>query len=311
MPVSKGYMGFVGVSTAESSIMKVFPLWAKVLGLPTEKLVGHDLPLDSDTARYADLVEAIKHDPHHLGALVTSHKMNLYRAAFSVFDELDPFASACQEISSISKREGRLIGRAKDPFTVALALEDFLVPGHFEKRDAEVLILGAGGSGTALSWALADRATDQPSRVTVAARTQSKLDELRRVHERRGTREGFVRYELTGSQAKSDALLEGLPEGSLVVNATGLGKDSPGSPVSDSAAFPRHGIAWEFNYRGSLEFLHQAQQQQAERDLLVVDGWRYFIHGWSQVVADVFDLDLTPTIVEELAASAEGVRAKG
>ncbi len=33
-----------------------------------------------------------------------------------------------------------------------------------------------------------------------------------------------------------------------------------------------------------------------------------FIHGWSQVVADVFELDLTPEIVERLAEAAESVR---
>ncbi|WP_235201273.1 hypothetical protein [Microbacterium sp. CH12i] len=65
---------------------------------------------------------------------------------------------------------------------------------------------------------------------------------------------------------------------------------------------------WEFNYRGSLEFLHQARATEAARVLHVVDGWRYFIHGWSQVVADVFELQLTPDIVEQLAQSAEFAR---
>ena len=40
----------------------------------------------------------------------------------------------------------------------------------------------------------------------------------------------------------------------------------------------------------------------------MIDGWRYFIHGWSQVVADVFEIDLTPEIVERLAEAAESVR---
>ena len=38
-------MGFVGVSTAESSIMRIFPRWAEILGLPTRTLTGFDLPL--------------------------------------------------------------------------------------------------------------------------------------------------------------------------------------------------------------------------------------------------------------------------
>ena len=48
----------------------------------------------------------------------------------------------------------------------------------------------------------------------------------------------------------------------MVVNATGLGKDSPGSPISDAATFPNGGIAWDFNYRGELLFLEQALSQK-------------------------------------------------
>ena len=32
--------------------------------------------------------------------------------------------------------------------------------------------------------------------------------------------------------------MERLPEGSVVINATGAGKDFPGSPVSDAGLFP-------------------------------------------------------------------------
>lgn len=301
------YMGFVGVTTASSSIMKVFPLWADILGLPTRTLIGHDLPMDATPAQYRAMVEQIRDDPHHRGALVTTHKMNVYAAASDLFDELDPFAVSCAEISSISQRGDRLIGRAKDPLTVDLALNDFLPADHFADTGAEVVILGAGGSGTALSWALAERA-DAPSRITVTARKDADLDTLREVHRQHGTPEGLIRYVRTDSPAEADALVAAAPAGSLIVNATGLGKDRPGSPLTDEVVFPERAYVWEFNYRGSLEFLHQAEAQQASRELTVVDGWRYFIHGWSQVVADVFELELTPEIVEQLAAAAESVR---
>lgn len=301
------YMGFVGVTTASSSIMKVFPLWADILGLPTRTLIGHDLPMDATPAQYRAMVEQIRDDPHHRGALVTTHKMNVYAAASDLFDELDPFAVSCAEISSISQRGDRLIGRAKDPLTVDLALNDFLPADHFADTGAEVVILGAGGSGTALSWALAERA-DAPSRITVTARKDADLDTLREVHRQHGTPEGLIRYVRTDSPAEADALVAAARAGSLIVNATGLGKDRPGSPLTDEVVFPERAYVWEFNYRGSLEFLHQAEAQQASRELTVVDGWRYFIHGWSQVVADVFELELTPEIVEQLAAAAESVR---
>lgn len=304
---SADYMGFVGVTTASSSIMKVFPLWADILGLPTRTLVGHDLPMDADPAQYRAMVEQIRDDPHHRGALVTTHKMNVYAAASDLFDELDPFAVSCSEISSISKRGRTLSGRAKDPITVDLALNDFLPADHFARTGGAVVILGAGGSGTALSWALAERA-DAPSKITVTARTQDKLDHLREVHRQHGTREGLIEYVVTASPEDADALVAAAPAGSVIANATGLGKDRPGSPLTDDVVFPERAYVWEFNYRGSLEFLHQAEAQAATRGLHVVDGWRYFIHGWSQVVADVFELDLTPEVVERLAGAAESVR---
>jgi len=302
-----GYMGFVGVSTGSSSIMKVFPKWAEVLGLPTENLIGHDLPMDATPEQYVAMVEQIRDDPQHRGALVTTHKMNVFAAASDLFDELDPFAVSCSEISSISKRGDRLIGRAKDPLTVDLALDDFLPADHFARTGAEVVILGAGGSGTALSWALAERA-DAPAKITVTARDDDKLDHLREVHRQHGTPDGLITYVRTDTVQDAAAIVAGAPAGSLIVNATGLGKDRPGSPLPDDVAFPEDAWVWEFNYRGSLEFLHQARAQEGARGLHVVDGWRYFIHGWSQVVADVFEIDLTPEIVERLAQAAESVR---
>jgi shikimate dehydrogenase len=88
-----------------------------------------------------------------------------------------------------------------------------------------------------------------------------------------------------------------------------MGKDVPGSPLSRRATFPQHAVVWEVNYRGSLEFLQQARTQQRARELLVEDGCRYFVHGWSQVVADVFAIPMPRETVQELADIAADVRA--
>ena len=79
----------------------------------------------------------------------------------------------------------------------------------------------------------------------------------------------------------------------MVINATGLGKDRPGSPLTDTARFPGKSVVWELNYRGELDFLKQARKQQLEQQLQVEDGWIYFIHGWTQVIAEVFHLEIT------------------
>jgi shikimate 5-dehydrogenase len=102
-----------------------------------------------------------------------------------------------------------------------------------------------------------------------------------------------------------------LKPGSLVINATGLGKDAPGSPLMDAGVFPERAVVWDLNYRGDLVFLDQARRQQRERSLRIEDGWTYFIHGWTQVIAEVFDVAI-PTSgpsfdrISEIAIQAAG-----
>jgi shikimate 5-dehydrogenase len=298
------YMSFVGVSTGSSSINRVFPAWADLLGLPTRRLVGLDLPLDATPEQYRSTLEAIRDDRNNRGALVTTHKLNLYRAASDLFDEIDEFARLCGEVSSVSKRDDRLVGHAKDPITAGLAVEELLPADAFENR-AEVLCLGAGGAGIALTYYLARRHV-RPARITCADTDEDRLAHIRDVHLAAGLPDVF-RYVHVASAADNDRLAADLPEASLVVNATGLGKDRPGSPLTDAVRFPDGAIAWDFNYRGQLTFLDQAAAQR-HRGVQAVDGWRYFIHGWTQVVAEVFDIKLTSALVESLADAAAVVR---
>jgi shikimate dehydrogenase len=301
------YMGFVGVSTAGSSIRNVFPEWADALGLPTRQLVGHDLPLDASADRYRELVLTIREDPNHWGALVTTHKVAVHSAAADLFDSLDELAETITEISCIAKRGDKLVGSAKDPVTVQLALEEFLPPEHFQRTGGTALILASGGAGTALSHQLAVRG-DPPGQIICTARSSATLDYTRAVLDRAGIPEALVRYVVASDPETTGRLVAALPPGSMVVNATGMGKDRPGSPVSDDVTFPDQGLVWEFNYRGSLEFLQQARRQQTARGLHVEDGWRYFLHGWSQAVADVFDVPMQPETVDKLGRIAADVR---
>ena len=301
------YMGLVGVSTGGSSIRAVFPQWADALDLPTRTLVGHDVPLDSAPEVYRELVTRIRDDPQHWGALVTTHKMAVHAAAGDLFDELDELAQTFGEVSSIAKRGDRLLGSAKDPVTARLALEEFVPADHFATTGGAALVLGSGGAGTALSHQLGLRA-DRPSALICTAVTREPLDHARAVHERAGVPEGLVDYVVTAGPEQVDRLVAALPPASLVVNATGMGKDRPGSPVTDAVRFPERGLVWEFNYRGPLDFWHQAGRQAGERGLQVEDGWRYFVHGWTQVVGEVFDVPMPPERVAELGRIAERLR---
>ena len=304
-------MEFIGVTTGSSSIMKVFPRWAQVLDLGEARLKGRDLPLGADPDLYRLAVEQIRSDPLSMGALVTTHKINLLAAARDLFDELDPYARLCEEVSCISKRDGRVIGHAKDPITAGRSLRALLGPGYFRRTGGEVLCLGAGGAGTAISVYLVEGQipADPPSRIVMVDKSHESLDALRRVHGRLGTSSTEIEYVENADSAQNDELLDALPPGSLIVNASGMGKDIPGSPVTDGARFPERGVVWELNYRGELDFLRQARRQERARDLVVEDGWLYFLHGWSEVIAEVFHVELTPERFESLSTEAEAIRS--
>lgn len=309
-PAVRPTMYFIGVTTRQSSINAVFPRWASRLGLGDCELRGMDFPVRADPARFRAAVEFIKRDPLSLGALVTTHKIDVFNAAQDCFDEIDPLTRSLGEISSIFKRGGRLHGRAVDPWTGRYALSSFLTPEQWDGA-AEALILGAGGAGTALAWTLSQpQAGDKrPARLHVADRVSARLEHLRALHVTWSGAAPLVCHHISDTH-EADALIAGLPARSLVVNATGVGKDIPGSPVTDAVRFPARGRVWEFNYRGDLVFLRQARAQQAAHALHVEDGWVYFLHGWTRVMADVFDADIPTSgpLFEELGRIAAATR---
>jgi shikimate 5-dehydrogenase len=302
---------FIGVSTARSSIMKIFPAWAEYLGLGDGAIKGLDFKLHDDPARYREAVAFIKSDPLSLGALVTTHKIDLFHACRDLFDELDTFAAKLGEVSCISKREKRLLGHAVDPITSGLALEAFLPKDHWKNTGAEAFLLGAGGSALAISWHLlqAQDKSNRPGRIIAANRSTPRLEEMKRIHQSVGA-DIPIEYVHTPAPEQSERILEALKPGSLVVNATGLGKDAPGSPVTSAARFPRNAWVWELNYRGDLLFLDQARAQQEERCLNIEDGWIYFIHGWTRIIAEVFHVEIPTSgpVFDELSKIAARLR---
>lgn len=303
---------FIGVTTQHSSIMKVFPKWAAHLGLGEVEIKGIDFPPHDKPQNYRDAVAFIKSDPLSVGALVTTHKLDLYAACQDMFDEVDGHADLMAETSCLSKQNGKLICHAKDPISSGLSLDGFLPENHFAKTGAEVFSMGAGGSTIALTWHLtqASRGADRPTRIVISNRSQPRLDHVRNIHEQLG-HDIPVEYILATSPEHNDDVLKGVKSGSLVINATGLGKDAPGSPLSSAARFPEYSIVWDLNYRGELVFLDQARAQASANQISIEDGWTYFIHGWTQVIGEVFHISI-PTSgpefdkIAEIASAASG-----
>lgn len=296
---------FVGVTTGQSSIMRVFPKWAEALGLDAV-MKGIDLPLHAPAEMYREVTEFLKNDPLSLGALVTTHKLDLFHACRDMFDYVDPFAQQLEEVSSLSKKDGKFCVHAKDPISSGLALEAFVPQNYWKDHGGEVLILGAGGSSLAMTMYFTQEKFEGniPSRITIANRSQPRLDSAREVLYNRAE-QTELRFLLSPTPADNDALVAALPPHSLVINATGLGKDAPGSPTTDAVQYPEDCLVWEINYRGNLLFKEQAEKQAAEKRLHVEDGWTYFIHGWTQVIEEVFHIKLDAADLARLSDIAK------
>ena len=300
---------FIGVTTQHSSIMKVFPLWMKDLGRQDVIIEGWDCKIHDEPAKYREAVAQIKYDPLSLGALVTTHKIDLLNACRDMFDFLDTYAQITGEISSISKNDGRLEGHAKDPITSGLSLDAIIGKDYFAKSGGQVLSFGAGGSAIATFLHLASKVdkSDRPEVFTFVNRSRGRLDHAQEMISGLDT-DIEVKYIQNSTPKVNDEIMKTIPPKSIVINATGMGKDTPGSPVTWDGLFPQDAVVWEFNYRGELDFLHQALAQKESRNLKVEDGWLYFIHGWTQVVSQVLHFNLTPALLAKLKQTAESIR---
>jgi shikimate 5-dehydrogenase len=299
---------FVGVSTSQSSIMKVFPEWAPELGIDGAAIHGVDLPLNAPPELYRQVVRFVRNDTHSRGALVTTHKIDLFRAAREQFDELDWFATAMHEISSISKRNGKLIGQAKDPVSAGRTLCAMLSKDFWNGHNGQAFCMGSGGAGVAITWFLlnGEHQLGRPSKMIVSDISAERLDHLSGL-----VNSDKLETRLVKSAEENARIMGSLPPRSLVINATGLGKDRPGSPITDTTPFPHKSVVWELNYRGALDFLRQARNQAESRKLQIHDGWDYFIHGWTCVISDVFAIEIPADVSTFQRLSQVAARASG
>lgn len=327
-PASAPCMLFVGVTTGGSAINKVFPAWVAHLGLPAgTHLRGVDLPVGVGFTRMREVLQAALADTSVRGALITTHKITAFRAGRTLFETLDGPAHTLGEVSCVTRNAAQaLAGEAADAVVAGRALSLVAPPAYFGslRPRAHALILGAGGAGLALAHTLLQR----PAGRRPAAVVLTDVDERRLADAKQALSAAVaaapavdVFFVLVApgpaGTEETASVLASLPDGSLVVNATGLGKDLPGSPLPETARFPHGCVVWELNYRGERPFLQHAQRQQAEEakacgcgagaGLTVTDGWEYFLAGWAYVMSRVFAFDLDDALFQRLRAVANGL----
>jgi shikimate dehydrogenase len=285
---------FVGVKTAGSLIHRALPLWRELLPEPCE-VRGVDLEPGSPGASYVELLEELRSSPERVaGAVVSVHKVGMFEAGHQLFADLDPIARACEELNAVRRAGSDLHGYARDPISVGRVVDRI-----WPRREGDVVCIGAGGTARALiHHLLAIRA--EPVRIVCVDRSEAALGEATRLAPRP--------IVARAGDGPWDELIAAAPPGSLIVNATGLGKDRLGSPITERARFPEGAVVWELNYRGELHFLDHARAQAAGAGLEVHDGWDLFCHGWAAALGAVLELDDDPELGERFAAAAATVR---
>jgi shikimate dehydrogenase len=287
---------FVGVTTGSSLVHRAMPTWQPLLG-STCGLRGVDIDLGADDDSYAGLLDDLIGDDSAAGAVVTSHKVRVFQACNARFAYLDPLAVACEEINAIRRTTDGLYGWARDPVSVGRVVDRI-----WPDAEGQVVCLGAGGTALALARHLST--TRAAVRFVCADPNRAAVERLVRQAPRQGP------ISVTGHVGDGpwDDLIGAAPPGSLIVNATGMGKDRPGSPITSRSRFPSHAVIWELNYRGELEFLHQSRLQARSSQLQVHDGWQLFCHGWAAALVAVLDLPDDEQLGDRFAQAAQSLR---
>jgi shikimate dehydrogenase len=281
---------FLGVTPTSSGAARLFPRWAEAIGIDA-RLEAVDIPLGAPPRLYRRFVRRLE-GAGTAGAVITSHKLDLYRSCHDLLTPADPLVEILGEVACITVRTRGVDAHTVDPLSLRRALHEMLRARS--GRVAEGLVLGAGGAGLAVALALPEVSE---GRVTLADTRPDRLEHALEALDRLSQTASISTAEIPlGGNA--DHLVGSLPPGSVIVNATGLGKDVPGSPVTDAVSWPEGSLFWDLNYRGELRMLKQAGGRATERSLEIHDGSRLFMHGWARALSLLFNLDVVADDLE-------------
>jgi shikimate dehydrogenase len=269
---------FIGASASMSRANLYFAGWAGVVGL-AGTLIALDVAPDQGAGEYERLVGQLL-VPEVVGGVVTNHKVGLFREFRCRDWQVSDTATALEVVSCFRTAPGGFEGNAEEPLAIERAIREIsAVNGAGPYR--ELLIFGAGGAGRAIAYAASRMSEFGLARINITDTRMNRVEDVRRLSRDWGAE---VNVELALNREVNNAMLKNAQPGCLVVNATGLGKDLRGSPLSSDSVFPMGSSAWDLNYRGGLDFLHHARTQSGGRGVRVFDGQTLFTAGWMEAM---------------------------
>ncbi len=155
------------------------------------------------------------------------------REAVKYLDEVMDEAALTRSVNTIVVREGKLIGCSTDGEGFITSLSEDL---HFSARGKKVVILGAGGAGSAIAFALA---REKVSKLVIANRTPERGGRL--VNE---IKQNFPEVQTRAIRFSKGETSDEVRGCELLVNATPLGMnaDAPGAIIEQGCLGAGHAV---------------------------------------------------------------------
>ena len=226
-------LGLIGYPISHSVSPQIHTAALKKAGLDGKYKLYPIAP--DDKQGLTDLLAQVRAGDIHGLNVTIPHKQNV----MSLLDELTPTAKAIGAVNTISLLNGRLVGDNTDAGGFWNDLQELMRPVRFSKpdRSSHALILGAGGSARAVTYAL----LQQGWGVTISARRMKQAQSL------------ITHYgspHITATSYDITTLSSLLSNISLIVNTTPVGMKShpQGSPWIEGLPFPSNAVLYDLIY---------------------------------------------------------------
>ena len=226
-------LGLIGYPISNSVSPQIHSTALKEVGLDGEYKL---YPIEPDDKQgLVDLLTKVRIAEIHGLNVTIPHKQNV----MLLLDELTPTAEAIGAVNTIAFKDDKLVGDNTDANGFWNDLQILVHGRHGKARKLKALILGAGGSARAVTYALLKHGWD----VAISTRRIEQAEELAQQFPTPNS-------QLTAISYDAPTLHSLLPTFHLIVNTTPVGMTShpQGSPWIEGLPFPPKAALYDLIY---------------------------------------------------------------
>jgi shikimate dehydrogenase len=196
-------------------------------------------------AQLQDIVSALR-KPKNVGANVTAPYKE---SVLPLLDEVDDTASSIGAVNTIVKKADRLLGFNTDAYGFIEALDK---EGHFDPEGKQVVILGAGGAGKAVAFALVQRnITSLAITDGIFERAETLAEKLVRYIKGAPPSSKHLKPNITAFQWQNLSSVKALSDCDLIVHCTTIGmkhSSQEGQSPLSLEVIPKNTLVYDLVY---------------------------------------------------------------